>query len=87
MFLDFGLATAKEIPKLLNEYVHYYNNKQPAAALGHKSPVQHKAELPSKTMVFLSVYFSLTDALCRSDGIGHKQNHRAENRFGAVVRF
>ena len=45
LFLDFGLATAKDVPKLLDEYVLYYNNERPAAALGYKIPVQHKAEL------------------------------------------
>ena len=45
LFLDFGLATAKDVPRLLNEYVHYYNNERPAAALGYKSPVQYKTEL------------------------------------------
>ena len=45
LFLDFGLATAKDVPKLLDEYVHYYNNERPAAALGYKSPVQYKTEL------------------------------------------
>ena len=45
LFLDFGLATAKDVPKLLNEYVHYYNYERPAAALGYKSPVQYKTEL------------------------------------------
>ena len=37
--------TAKDVPGLLNEYVHYYNNERPAAALGYKSPVQYKTEL------------------------------------------
>ena len=45
LFLDFGLATVKDVPKLLDEYVHYYNNERPAAALGYKSPVQYKTEL------------------------------------------
>ena len=45
LVLDFGLATAKDVPKLLNEYVHYYNYERPAAALGYKSPVQYKTEL------------------------------------------
>jgi transposase InsO family protein len=45
LFLDFCLATAKDVPKLLDEYVHYYNNERPAAALGYKSPVQYKTEL------------------------------------------
>ena len=33
LFLDFGLATARNVPKLLDEYVHYYNFQQPVAAL------------------------------------------------------
>ena len=45
LLLDFGLATVKDVPKLLNEYVHYYNYERPAAALGYKSPVQYKTEL------------------------------------------
>ena len=45
LFLDFGLATAQDVPKLLDEYVHYYNYERPAAALGYKSPVQYKTEL------------------------------------------
>ena len=45
LFLDFGLATAQDVPKLLDEYVHYYNHERPAAALGYKSPVQYKTEL------------------------------------------
>ena len=45
LLLDFGLATAKDVPKLLNEYVYYYNNERPAATLGYKSPVQYKTEL------------------------------------------
>ena len=45
LFLDFDLATAKDVPKLLDEYVHYFNYERPAAALGYKSPVQYKTEL------------------------------------------
>ena len=43
--LDFGLETAEDIPKLLDDYVYYFNNRRPAAALGYKSPVQYKTEL------------------------------------------
>jgi len=35
----------KDVPKLLDEYVHYCNYERPAAALGYKSPVQYKTEL------------------------------------------
>lgn len=45
LFLDFGLAAVKDVPKLLDEYVYYYNNERPAAALGYKSPVQYKTGL------------------------------------------
>ena len=44
LVVDFGLQDAKDIPKLLNEYVDYYNNQRPAAALQYKSPVQFKLE-------------------------------------------
>ena len=43
--LDFGLETTEDVPKLLDEYVHYFNHRRPAAALGYKSPVQYKTEL------------------------------------------
>ena len=45
LYLDFGLETAEDIPKLLDEYVYYFNNRRPAAALDYKSPVQYKTEL------------------------------------------
>ena len=45
LYLDFGLATAEDVPRLLDEYVYYFNNRRPAAALGYKSPVQYKTEL------------------------------------------
>ena len=43
--LDFGLATTEDVFLLLDTYVHYFNNRRPAAALGYKSPVQYKTEL------------------------------------------
>ena len=45
LFADFGLATSRDVPDLLNEYVYYFNHNRPAAALGYKSPVQYKTEL------------------------------------------
>ena len=45
LYLDFGLETAENVPKLLDEYVYYFNNRRPAAALGYKSPIQYKTEL------------------------------------------
>ena len=44
LYLDFGLAEAENVPSLLDRYVHYFNNKRLAAALGYKSPVQYKSE-------------------------------------------
>ena len=45
LYLDFSLETAEDVPKLLDEYVYYFNNRRSAAALGYKSPVQYKTEL------------------------------------------
>ena len=45
LYLDFDLESVEKVPKLLDEYVYYFNNRRPAAALGYKSPVQHKTEL------------------------------------------
>ena len=45
LFLDFDLAHANDVPALLDEYVDFFNNRRPAAALGYKSPVQYKTEL------------------------------------------
>ena len=45
LFLDFGLATAKDVPMFQTEYVHYYNNERSAIALCYKSPVRYKTEL------------------------------------------
>ncbi len=45
LYLDFHLETAENVPKLLEEYVYYFNNRRPAAALGYKSPVQYRTEL------------------------------------------
>jgi len=39
------LADAENLPDLLNQYVYFFNNHRPAAALGYKSPVQYKTEL------------------------------------------
>ena len=45
LYLDFSLAAAEDVPALFDEYVHCFNNKGRAAALGYKSPVQYKTEL------------------------------------------
>lgn len=45
LYWDFGLADAPNLHKLLDDYVLFFNNHRPAAALGYKSPVQYKTEL------------------------------------------
>lgn len=45
LILDYNLATAEDVPSLLNDYVEYFNHKRPAATLNYKSPVQYKTEL------------------------------------------
>ena len=45
LYLDWDLAHAKNVPKLLDRYVDFFNHSRPAAALGYKSPVQYKTEL------------------------------------------
>ena len=45
LYLDFWLASTENVPLLLDKYVHYFNNRRHAAALGYKSLVQYKTEL------------------------------------------
>ena len=45
LYLDFGLKSAEDVPKLLDEYVYYFNNRRPAATLGYKNPVLYKNQL------------------------------------------
>ena len=44
-YLDFGLAATEDVPSLLDKYVHYFNNRRPAATLGYKSPVPYRTKL------------------------------------------
>lgn len=45
LYFDFDLAHCDDVPKLLDEYVRYYNLQRPAAALDYKSPIQYRSEL------------------------------------------
>ena len=45
LYLDFHLASAKNVPALLDSYVHFFNHRRPAAAFGYKTPVQFKTDL------------------------------------------
>ena len=44
MITHFGLEAVEDVPKLLDKYVYYLNNKWPAVAQSYKSPVQYKTE-------------------------------------------
>ncbi len=44
LYLDFDLAHCDNIPKLLDEYVHYINGQRLDAALDYKSPIQCRTE-------------------------------------------
>jgi transposase InsO family protein len=43
--IDFDMANAKDIHKLIHDYVNYYNNTRLASALEYKSPIQYRNEL------------------------------------------
>jgi len=43
--LDFDMAKAKDIHKLIHDYVKYYNQTRLACALEYKSPIQYRTEL------------------------------------------
>ncbi len=42
---DFNYHKVDDIPKLISEYITYFNNKRPAYALNYKTPVQYKRDL------------------------------------------
>ena len=44
LFIDFDLKNCKDIPKLIEEYIYYYNNERPSYALNYKTPIQFKIE-------------------------------------------
>lgn len=45
LMIDFVLKYCKDVPKLIEEYIYYYNNEQPAYSLKYKNPIQYKIEL------------------------------------------
>lgn len=45
LYCDFNAYTVKDIPKLLDWYVEYYNNTRLAYALGYKSPLEYKKSM------------------------------------------
>ena len=44
LFIDFDLKHCNDVPKLIEEYVYYYNNERPSYALNYKTPIQYKIE-------------------------------------------
>ena len=45
LIIDFDLNHCKDVPKLIDEYIYYYNNERPSYALNYKTPIQYKIEL------------------------------------------
>jgi len=45
LIIDFDLKNCDNVPKLIEEYIYYYNNKRPAYSLKYKTPIQYKIEL------------------------------------------
>ena len=44
LIIDFDLKHCKDAPKLIEEYIYYYNNERPSYALKYKTPIQYKIE-------------------------------------------
>ena len=45
LIVDFDLKHCKDVPKLIEEYIYYYNNERPSYSLKYKTPIQYKIEL------------------------------------------
>ena len=44
LYVDFVLAHYDDVLKLLEKYVHDFNEQHLIAALGYKSPIQYRTE-------------------------------------------
>jgi len=44
LIIDFNLKRCDDVPKLIEEYVYYFNNIRPAYSLQYKTPIQYKLE-------------------------------------------
>lgn len=44
LIIDFNLKKCMDVPKLISEYIYYYNNERPAYSLKYKTPIQFKLE-------------------------------------------
>ena len=44
LFTDFDIKYCKDIPKLIDDYIYYYNNERPSYSLKYKTLIQYKIE-------------------------------------------
>ena len=44
LFVDFNLKECLNVPKLIENYIIYYNNERPSYSLNYKTPIQFKIE-------------------------------------------
>ena len=44
LIIDFDLKHCKDVKKLIDKYIYYYNNERPSYALQYKTPIQFKIE-------------------------------------------
>ncbi len=44
LMIDFDLKNCNDVPKLIEEYINYYNNERPFYSLNYKTPIQYKIE-------------------------------------------
>ncbi|MBR1731933.1 MAG: integrase core domain-containing protein [Ruminococcus sp.] len=44
LFIDFGLYYSKNVPQLINNYIHYFNNYRLSSKLQYKTPAQFRIE-------------------------------------------
>lgn len=61
LIVDFKLKQSKDVPKLIEEYIYYYNNERPAYSLQYKTRFNIKLNQGFKCVVFI-VHFSLTSS-------------------------
>ena len=45
LMIDFDLKHSKDVPKLIEEYIYYYNNERPSYSLKYKNPIRFYIEL------------------------------------------
>ena len=44
LIIDFNLKRCDDVPKLIEEYIYYYNNERSSYVLKYKTPIQYKIE-------------------------------------------